>query len=237
MTAAIALDKKLLWRDINREERKTKRALLVELRGQIREARARRKDALLAAKGRCRSERVAARERARTLRLRALQELREAVEADRSAARQTCSVKIGEARAIRDDVQRARAKHAAEKEYQHDLRRIETANRRRRKEHPHATHIERRAESDAEVRSNLPPDLISLFERVKRVIKATSRRSRTEAFFAYVEEHPDEMLNAIDDKTDALVREHEARLHEETHHDSKPRERAHRLPHLADAPF
>ena len=155
MTAAAALDKKLLWRDINRDERKKKRALLVELRGQIREARVRRKDALLAAKERCRSERIAARERARTLRLRALQELREAAEAERSAARQTCSGKNGEARSIRDDIERARVNHVAETEYQRDLRRIEAANRQRRKEHPHATHLERRAESDDEVRANI----------------------------------------------------------------------------------
>ena len=211
MTVAVALDKKLLWRDINREERKKKRALLVELRAQIREARARRKDALLAAKERCRSERIAARERARTLRLRALQELREAVEADRTAARQTCSVKLGEARAIRDDVERARAKHAAEKEYQRDLRRIEAANSQRRKEHPHATHIERRAESDDEVRSNISRDLIPLFEKVKRGIKASPRMSRTEAFLAYVEQHPEAMLEAIDEKTEALVRQLETR--------------------------
>jgi hypothetical protein len=214
VTAAVALDKKLLWRDINHEERRKKRALLVELRGQIRQARARRKDALLAAKERCRSERIAARERARSLRLRALQELREAVEAERTAARRTCSVKIGEARAIRDDVERARAKHAAEKEYQRDLRRIEAANRQRRKEHPHATHIERRAESDDEVRSNLPSDLIPLFERVKRSMKTSPRMSRTESFLHYVEQNPGEMLESIDHKTDALIRELEIRQRE-----------------------
>ena len=211
MSVSVALNKKLLWRDINREERKKKRALLVELRAQIREARARRKDALLTAKERCRSERIAARERARTLRLRALQELREAVEADRTAARQTCSVKIGEARAIRDDVERARAKHVAEKEYQRDLRQIEATNRQRRKEHPHATHIERRAESDDEVRANIAPDLVALFERVKRSIKASPRVSRTEAFFEYAEENPDELLSAVEDQADALVRELEMR--------------------------
>jgi hypothetical protein len=31
--------------------------------------------------------------------------------------------------------------------------------------------------------------------------------SRTEAFLDYAEEHPDEALVAIDDKTDALIRE------------------------------
>ncbi len=42
--------------------------------------------------------------------------------------------------------------------------------------------IERQAESDDEVRSNIPPELVALFERVKRGIKASPRMSRTEAF-------------------------------------------------------
>lgn len=211
MTTAVALDKKKLWREINREERQKKRALLMELRAEIRGARARRKQALVDAKERCRSERLAARERARSLRIRALQELREAVELERSSARQTCSVKIGEARSIKNDVERARVKLAAEREYRRDLRRIESANRQRRRGHLQATYIEKRAESDDEVRMNLSPDLLSLFERVKRGVKASSRMSRTEAFLKYAEENPGEVLNLLDNKADALIREHESR--------------------------
>ena len=44
------------------------------------------------------------------------------------------------------------------------------------------TRIERQAESDDEVRSNIPPELVALFERVKRGIKASPRMSRTESF-------------------------------------------------------
>lgn len=239
MTAAVAFDRKQLWRDINREERKKKWALLIELRAQIREARARRKDALVAAKERCRSERLAARERARTLRLRALQELKEAVAAERAAARQMCSVKIGEARAIRDDIERARAKHAAEREYQRDLRRIEAANRQRRKEHPHATYIERRTESDDEVRASIPAELIPLFEKVKRGIKAGPRMSRLENFLGYVEQHPREMLEAIGDKTDALVRELEQRERNASREQRRGADRTARYTpeHLAEVPF
>ena len=45
---------------------------------------------------------------------------------------------------------------------QRDLRRIEAANRQRRKEAPAITRIERRSESDDEVRGNIPPDLVAL---------------------------------------------------------------------------
>ena len=211
MTAAVALDKKALWRDIAREDRKKKRALMIELRAEVRAARTRRKQALFEAKERCRAERLAARERARTLRMRALAELREAMQAERMAARQTCTVRLGEARSIKDDIERARAKVAAEKQYRRELRRIEAANRQRRREHPHATYIEKRSESDDEVRMNISLDLVPLFERVKRGIKATPRISRTEAFLKYAEEHPDEVLDDIEDQTEALVREFEMR--------------------------
>ncbi|MGH7280627.1 MAG: hypothetical protein ACRELY_03820 [Polyangiaceae bacterium] len=209
MTLAVAFDRKALWRDINREERKKKRALMLELRTEVREARARRKQALFEAKERCRSERLAARERARSLRAKALLDLREAVQLERASARQTCSVRLGEARAIKDDIERARAKVAAEKQYRRELRRIEAANRQRRREHLHATYIERRAESDDEVRMNISQDLVPLFERVKRGIKATQRMSRTEAFLKYAEEHPDEVLGDIEDKSEALIRARE----------------------------
>jgi hypothetical protein len=62
--------------------------------------------------------------------------------------------------------------------------------------------------------------------------------SRTEAFLHYAEEHPDEVLVAIDDKTDALIRE----LEEQERHARRdlrrgpPRER-YTPAHLADVPF
>jgi hypothetical protein len=127
----------------------------------------------------------------------------------------------------------------AEKKYEADLRRIDRANRQRRKEAPRVTRIERQAESDDEVRSNIPPELIALFERVKRGIKASPRMSRTEAFLHYAEENPDDVLAAVDDKTDALIRELEAQ-----HRDARrslrqapPRRSTYTPEQLAEVPF
>jgi len=53
-----------------------------------------------------------------------------------------------------------------------------------------------------------------LENRVKRSIKASPRMSRTEAFLKYAEEHPAEVLNVIDDQTDALIRELERKERE-----------------------
>jgi len=234
-------DRRALWRDIERTHRREAKEKLANLRAQIRATWERRRGALRGAKERCRVERLAARERVRALRLRVLADLRETVRAERLAARQTCTVRVGEARGIKDEIQRARAALLAERKYQADLRRIESAHRQRRREGPGATHRERRGESDDEVRTNLPPDMIALFERVKRSIKASPRMSRTEAFLKYAEEHPAEVLDVIDDKTDALIRELEQKEREAARalRRGPSRARAARYPpeELASVPF
>ena len=173
------------------------------------------------------------------MRLRVLEELREAMRAERLGARQACTVRLGEARGIKDSILRARAELLAEKKYEADLRRIERANRKRRQEAPRVTRIERQAESDDEVRSNIPPELVALFERVKRGIKASPRMSRTEAFLHYAEENPDEVLAAVDDKTDALIRELEAQHREARRSLRRPPPRRPRYTpeQLAEVPF
>jgi hypothetical protein len=75
------------------------------------------------------------------------------------------------------------------------------------KERPHATVAERRSESDDEVRQSIPSELVGLWERVKRSIKAGPRETRLESFMRYAEEHPDEYLGSIDDKTEAVIRD------------------------------
>lgn len=219
-----ALDKKLLFREIDRDHRRQAREKLADLRLQIRSARTQRRDAIKNAKERCRSERVAARERARALRIRGLAELREAARLERQAARDVCVLSKNEARK-KDDIARRRGELAAEAKYQADMRRIERSTKSRRREHPHVTYIERRAEDDDTVRANISPDLVPLFERVKRGIKATPRMTRTEAFFRYAEEHPDEVLDVIEDKTDALIRELEARQREAIRPAQRPQRR------------
>jgi hypothetical protein len=232
-------DRRELWRDIKRQHRREAKEKLASLRAEIRATRERRKGALRSAKERCRAERIAARERVRALRLRVLEDLKATVRAERLAARQSCTVRLGEARSIKDDIQRARAALLAERKYQADLRRIEAAHRQRRREAPGITRLERQGESDDEVRANVPPDLAALFERVKRSIKASPRMSRTEAFLKYAEEHPDEVLVAIDDKTDALIRELEQKEREAARalRRGPPRPSRYTPEQLAEVPF
>ena len=235
--AQAAEDRRELRRQIEREHKRAAKAKIADLRRALLDARERRKTALRDAKHRCRAERLAARDRIRAMRVRALEELRIALKAERLAARQTCSVRLGEARAIKDEVRSARTKLHAERRYQADLRRIELGNRKRtvvlRK-----TAREARSESDDEVRTNLPPELVSLFERVKRSIKGSARASRTEVFLKYAEEHPAEVLVSIDDQTDALIRDLERREREARREMRRgPPRRRYTAAELAETPF
>ena len=224
-----------LKRDIERHHRRTARAKLVSLREQLRASRLARKNALVEVRSHCRTERLAVRDRTRLERLRALEELRKALHAERQAARDACEVRKGEARqATSDAIQRARGELEAERKYQDDLKRIERGNRQRHLATRRASASERRSESDDEVRANLSPELIALFERVKRGIKGSSRETRTEALLRYAEEHPEEVLLAIDHKTEAVIRDLERQEREAARHAQR---RRYTPAELADVPF
>jgi len=224
-----------LKRDIERHHRLKARAKLTSLRERLRASRLARRNALAEVKSRCRADRLAVRERTRMERLRALEELRKALHAERQAARDACaSCKEDAKKTTGDAIEQARGELAAEQKYQEDLRRIEQGHRARRREVHRASAAERRSESDDEVRANISSELIALFERVKRGIKASARETRTEAFLRYCEEHPDEALMAIDQKTDEVIRDLERQEREASRH---LRRRTYTPAELADVPF
>jgi len=201
-------------RQIARDQRRQQREHLVDLRSQVRQARAERHAALVDAKTRCRNERRAVRERLQALRERVLQDLQETVAGERAAAKEACSIRQNEARRVSDRIKRVRAELEAERTFQRDMRRIERGNRQRTREAHRTTAAEHRSQSDDTVVGNIPPELVSLWERVKRSIRGSDQMSRTEAFLEYAESHPEEVLEAIEDRTDVLVRELEARERE-----------------------
>jgi hypothetical protein len=49
---------------------------------------------------------------------------------------------------------------------------------------------ERQSESDDEVRRNLLAGMAKVFDKVKRHVKGSERKSRTEAFLEWAEENP-----------------------------------------------
>jgi hypothetical protein len=224
-----------IQRERDRAYRRQAKAKLAELRTALRAAKAARKGALRAAVAQCRAARVAQREQAKARRAALLEQLREAFRAERRAARDTCTTRKQTARAtVADAIQRAQAQYTAERQYQADLKRIEQGNRLQRLEAKQASAKVRRDESDDEVRSNIPPGLVILFERVKRQIRGNLRQSRTDAFLKYAEEHPREALAAIDDETDRRIAEMQAR---EKTLARAVRKRRYTAAELAEVPF
>ena len=198
--------RKELLKLIAREERKKQRAELARLRQALKEARATLRGARIRAIHVCKVGRREARARAKELRTRVLEQLREVLRAERRQARDACAAAQTGAKALADRRARARAELEAERRYRREMRRIERGNRDRRKEMGLAKGRVRRQESDDEVRGNIPPELVSLWERVKSRIRGGDRITRTEAFLHYAEEHPGEVLESIEDRTEEVIR-------------------------------
>ena len=91
------------------------------------------------------------------------------------------------------------------------MRRIESANRHRTQQAHRAVAAERRRKATTPGGYRVPDELVPLWERVKRSIRGSDRMSRAEIFMKYAEEHPEDVLLILEDRTDALVRELEAR--------------------------
>jgi len=162
----IGLDKKRLHREIEQERRAKVAERVTQLGLQLKAAREARRGSIERIRLQCR----AARERLRT----------------------TCGLRKERARLEGEEVIQARRREIQEERYLDKLQRSrpKSAQPLGRKRNARR---EREAESDDEVRRNLSPDLASVFNKVRRQIKGSERRSRTEAFLQWAEENPDEI--------------------------------------------
>ena len=120
---------------------------------------------------------------------------------------------------------------------------IQLAERRIKKAGARRSKREAAAESDDEVRANIPAELVHVFNRVRRSIKPREGMSRTEAFLHWAEENPEEVYaheaEAADRATARLVaelKELERQAHQERR--AQPRKtRAHVVPLAEAVPF
>lgn len=184
--------KGVLRRELARDLRKKDRETLRELRAAIREARQARRAALSRIVAQCRAARDEVRERAKARRAAALAELAAAKLSERAAARSTCDTSKAAAKAEHTtELAKRRARHADERDRQRAEHRVE---RGKPKGKPRRTAAEALAESDDEVRSNIPADLVPVWNIVKRTIRGNNWRSRTEAFLEWAAESPDQVL-------------------------------------------
>jgi len=133
--------------------------------------------------------------------------------AKREQLRNTCALRRVEASELGlRGIERARHVFAHE---QRDAKQIAQAGRPPK---ARSTAKERQQESDDAVRGNLAPEMLRVFDSVKRHIKGGPRKSRTEEFLEWAEENPGEVYTlqarAADRELAALLAE-EARANKE----------------------
>lgn len=214
LTAAqIAAQRKQLERELAEDLRKKDRQRIRELRDRVAAIKKRRREARYEVRQWCKDLRIGVRDRARAAReavrerMRALRdrvrelraEIRElgrvrkqipaAARAAAAEAASSCDTGRAETRArLAAELQEAEAALAQERTDQKRARLY--AGRAKLKERSRARGRERAEESDDEVRNNISPELVPVFERVKRGIRGSLRRTRTEAFLEWVHDHP-----------------------------------------------
>jgi len=188
--AFVALDKKQLFRDIEREKRAVAKHKAERLRAEARGARTSRKPRIAAVRAICAAERA---------------ELRASCGVRRELVREN----------VRGVVAATRAELAADRLARREMRAAERFGRVFAGPKTKKSAREATSESDDAVRANIDPWLVPYFDHVKRGIRGTAHKSRTEAFLQYVEETPDELSDFTaqhgEDASDAMIAEYEAR--------------------------
>lgn len=166
-------ERKKLQRELVIHLREKDRATLRELRARIHSARVKRRHMLTDAREQCRIARLALKERQQLERVAFRDEQRGA----RASARATCS--SGKERARQSGT-------ALEREALRELRDAATLQRQVRD-------ADRR---NVKVRSTkrVPAELVPVFDSVRRRIKGSPRKSRTEEFLQWAEENPGEIV-------------------------------------------
>lgn len=195
---AVSENRKRLQRELAEHLREKDRAALGLLRAKIVAARVERRHRLSAARQTCRGALVALRERQREER----HQLTLMHRAQREQGRATCNE--GKQRA-RDEgtalEQQAAAEYREERTFQRQMRRATKPRVER------STVRERKQEDDDAVRNNLPAELVPVFDKHRRSIKGSARRSRTEAFLEWAAENPDEVLLVQQAEADKALHE------------------------------
>lgn len=191
-------NKKYLQRELASHLREKDQASLALLRAKIQGARVERRHRLHAARQSCRGALLSLRERQREER----RQLTLTHHAERAQGRATCN--SGKQQAREEDLlleQQAETQYKDERLFQRQMRRATTPRVER------STVRERKQEDDDAVRNNLPSELIPVFEKHRRAIKGSARRSRTEAFLEWAEENPDEVLQVQQAEADRALHE------------------------------
>ncbi len=191
-------NRKRLQGELAEHLREKDRAALTLLRAKISSARVERRHRLHAARQSCHGALMTLRERQKNER----HQLTLEHHAEREQGRATCTA--GKQQARDEGLTRerkARSGYDDERTFQRQIRRATKPRTER------STVRERKQEDDDAVRNNLPPELVSVFDKHRRSIKGSARRSRSEAFLEWAAENPDEVLLVQQAEADKALHE------------------------------
>lgn len=190
-------------RDALRAEKKAIRERLARIR-KARQSRVR------AARQWCSRSRKRTTQRAGQIREQHRNQARAEVEKLREASGSACARRVSKAKQTgTKQEQRARQKLQDAKAYERSLGGYKPKRKR-------TTSRERKQQSDAAVRRNLPPELVPVWDSMATEFHGGPRKSRTEEFLEWVQENPAEIVALTGDWADAQaaedIAEHNAEL-------------------------
>lgn len=195
-------DKRWLQKELAKDLREKDRAKLGLLRAKIQNARIERRGMLRAARASCQTARAELKARQAVQRA----EFVTAQRFERVVERQACSSGKESAKAKGAELETGARRSAKEEAiFQRQMRRGEKSAAVRQR--ARSTARERAEEDDDAVRSNIPAELRAVFDKVKRKIKGSPKRTRTEAFLDWAEENPDEIIAVQQEAADKELRE------------------------------
>lgn len=171
--------------------RKAARERLRALRARIGELRVERRERLQEIRAKAKANVQRYRERIAELRA----ELRAVIAAKREEIQSSRLAAFSTRAAMDKAIHAAVREWADERQVQLEVRRAE--GRTRKAQASRISMKERRAEGDDEVRNNLDAELLPVWDAVKSKIRATERKSRTEAFLQWAHDHPADVQHII----------------------------------------
>lgn len=208
----LAARAKTLISDVESREREA-------LRSRMRLVRVARTRAVKRIRSWARSKLAALRARAQLVRQRCLAKIRAASARHAELVRQRRALLVAKAE------RRFTAVHARRKRELAEAIRAQrlVRERERRSLKSRTTARERRQESDDQVRHNLDPDMVPIFNVVAASIKGTPKMTRTESFLHWVHDNPDEVIRM---RSDMAAQEVDRWLKEEHERERKEKRQA-----------
>lgn len=216
---------------------------LAQLRRALERAQKRQRLAMDKVIARCKRNRQKVRERVKAYRAAERERINQEVAEMRAAARRHCDLRKEAVRAAGGSLRsRKRGELEAERQLQRELEQTKR-HAERRKAKFQRTAREVQSESDDHVRANIDPELLPVFERVKRSIRGGPNKSRTEAFLEYIESNPEDVIALQQQAADVEVKRLLAEQAKAEREAAKRRKRSYKptkaelAEYLEDVPF